>query len=131
MADLTEVLPTFDLEPWKHLTFSLGKKNVLTTELVSLDPAEIAKRCPLPLKELERMAAAVSHALRADLGFTSMRPPPKPRVDEENPLRERRQTNSDVLQKQTHYVKTLDATIDNCLGGGFPTGNITEIVGER
>lgn len=131
MADLTEVLPNFDLEPWKHLTFSLEKRNVLTAELISLDPTEIVKRCPLPLKEVERMTAAVTCALKADLGFLSMQPPPERQVEVERPLKDTGQPGHPLPQKRAQFVKTLDSAIDHCLGGGFPTGKITEIVGER
>ncbi|KAK5949752.1 DNA repair protein rhp57 [Knufia fluminis] len=133
MADLIEILPNFDLQPWRHLTYSLEKKNILTAELVSLDPIEIARKCPLPLKEVRRMAAAVTEALRADAGYRCMPPPPRPqdKGDSEEPPRKRvRLEDPKPSIKDLQYVKTLDARIDEALGGGFPAGSICEIVGE-
>lgn len=131
MADLTEVLPHFDLEPWKHLTYSLGKRNILTAELIAIDPVEIVKRCPLPLKEVRRMATAVTDALRADLGFVSMPPPSRPQVNGEESRNKKAIFGPTAEARAAQYVKTLDSTIDECLRGGLPTGRITEIVGER
>ncbi len=134
MADLIDILPDFDLSPWRHLTYSLEKKNVLTAELISLDPVEIARKCPLPLKEVRRFAAAVTEALKADLGHRSMPPSPYPQFqyDGSEPLRKRaRRARSEKPLNEVRYVRTLDPRIDECLGGGFPTGSICEVVGER
>lgn len=127
MADLIDVLPKFDLKPWRHLIFSLEKKGILTAELVTLEPVEIVKKCPLPLKELRRFVATVVEALQADIGY-----PPKVQAADQHTdrprKRQRREETSDISPR---YVKTLDPSIDAVLGGGFPTGRITEIVGER
>lgn len=144
MADLIEVLPKFDLVPWRHLTYSLEKKNVLTAELISLDPIEIARRCPLPLGEVRRMVAAVLEALKTDLGYRLTPPLPPSLKGHGEPVRKKPRLESKELQpedvrpqpqvlrsEELRYVKTLDPRIDECLGGGFPAGSICEIVGER
>lgn len=134
MADLIDVLPDFDSSPWRHLTYSLEKKSILTAELISLDPIEIARKCPLPLKEVRRMAAAVTEALKAELGRQCMPPPPRPQVREnrgEPSAKRARLETTKTPHKEVNYVKTLDRRIDECLGGGFPAGHICEIVGER
>ncbi|KAK5106340.1 DNA repair protein rhp57 [Lithohypha guttulata] len=131
MADLTEVLPHFDLQPWRHLTYSLEKKNILTAELLSKDPVEIAKRCPLPLNELRRLIAAVVDALRADTHFSSTTiTTAQPVGSGEPPLKKARIFREDPEFPPLQCVRTLDTNIDECLGGGFAAGCISEIVGE-
>lgn len=132
MADLKDVLPRFDIQPWRHLTYSLEKKNILTAELISQDAVEIARRCPLPLKEVKRLIAAVNAALQADLSLTTAAPQSASQNEISEPLKKRlRIEQPRPLEKQMTFVRTLDADIDQCLGGGFPTGSICEIVGER
>lgn len=134
MADLIDVLPNYDLSPWRHLTYSLEKKGISTAELISLDPVEIARKCPLPLKEVRRMAAAVTDALKADLGRQSMPPPARPQGQSdagERPAKRSKLGPVESPSKELQYVKTLDPRIDECLGGGFPAGSVCEIVGER
>ena len=131
MADLTDVLPNFDQKPWKHLFFSLEKKGILTAELVALDPIEIAKRCPLPLKEVRRLTAAIIQALKADLAFASISAPPRRPSEEGGPPPKKVCTYERTLPPRPLFVRTLDPAIDECLGGGFAAGSITEIVGER
>lgn len=122
MTDLSEVLPDFDLQPYRHLTHSLEKNHVSLSELISLDPIEIAKRCPLPLGDLRAMIQDIIKALQEDLGVKDAT----------------KSTGSGAWFKnkedgasQTVTVKTLDAKIDACLGGGILPGYLTEIVGER
>jgi hypothetical protein len=132
MSDLSEVLPDFDLKPYRHLTHSLEKNGITVCDLITFDAIEIAKRCPLPLGDLKAMIRAVITALHQDIGLTS----------------KQQSTSSEILAPSTKgsgqdvrlarsvwrpslMVKTLDSTIDTCLGGGFHTGHITEIVGER
>lgn len=132
MADLKDVLPHFDIQPWRHLTYSLEKKNVLTAELISQDAVEIARRCPLPLKEVKRLIAAVNAALQADLTSATIGPRSASEDDASEPFRKKpRAERPRGLKKKMTFVRTLDASIDQCLGGGFPTGSISEIVGER
>lgn len=132
MADLREVLPSFDLQPWRHLTFSLEKKNVYTAELITQDSVEIARKCPLPPREVKRFATAVIAALQQDVLGTVLISQTSPQKEDEQPPRKKlRFDQAESGKKEVRFVKTLDANIDHCLGGGFPTGNVCEIVGER
>lgn len=119
MTDLSDVLPNFDLNPWRHLLFSLEKKGITVLELISDDHMQIARKCPLPPKEVARMAKAVLQALHARVGYSSSA------ISQQHSLR----SISDL--QTTSYVSTTDSVLDECLGGGFPTGHVTEIVGER
>lgn len=136
MADLIDVLPNFDLAQWRHLTYSLEKKNVSTAELIALDPVEIARKCPLPLTEVRRLAAAVLQALKVDLAVKndSVNPSANQKTGKNSPPRKKARTeprDQPLTARPLLYVKTLDPRIDQWLGGGFPVGSICEIVGER
>jgi DNA repair protein RAD57 len=129
MSDLRDVLPDFNAKPYTHLLHSLEKNGITVTDLVSLDPVEIARKCPLPLLDLRRLVTDVIYALQKDL----------------NMLDHKQSTSSDLLASTTDheptpktslgneltFVKTLDPAIDKLLGGGLPIGYITEVVGER
>lgn len=132
MADLKDILPSFDLQPWRHLTFSLEKKNVLTVELITQDAVEIARKCPLPPREVKRFATAVIVALQKDvLGALMVSQSSPQKEDKEPPRKKLRVEQREPVEEELCFVKTLDENIDYCLGGGFPTGHVSEIVGER
>lgn len=126
MCDLSTV-PRLDLRPYSHLIHSLQKNDYTVADLLSLEPSEIARKCPLPLLDVRRLVAEVIRCLQIDAGMSS----------------ERQSTSSELLASTTAttpeqaslsevgYVKTLDPRIDEVLGGGFATGYISEIAGER
>lgn len=132
MADLKDIIPTFDLQPWRHLTYSLQKRNVSTAELVSQHPVDIARKCPLPLREVKRLVAVVIAALRQDVASNRLTQLSAPQSeDTEPPKKKLRVEHTDSFEATSLFVKTLDRNIDHCLGGGFPTRSVCEIVGER
>jgi DNA repair protein RAD57 len=111
MADLPSVLP--DLPPlvYARLLPSLEAAHVRTVDLLTLDGAEIARRARLPLSDVLRLCDAVARALQADL--------------------EGLRSAGDDFVRPRPVISTLDDTIDAALGGGVPTGYITEVTGER
>ena len=126
--DLPEVLPSFNTRPYNHLLHSLRKNDITVVDLISLDPLQIAKRCPLPLLDVQHLAAEVIEALQTKLEVSNVRQStsdellasPVPSMDE-----------SESSTPQPDFISTLDIEIDETLGGGFPAGHITEVVGER
>lgn len=132
MADLSDVLPNFDQKQWRHLLYSLERKCIITAELVVLDPIEIAKRCPLPLNDLRSLIDALNAALRTDVLASLSRQSEDSRDSDGERLAKRAKTTTDDASSriQMQFVQTLDPNIDEWLGGGFPTGYISEIVGE-
>ena len=133
MSDLLEILPEFDLKPYSHLLHSLEKNDITVTDLITLDLVEIARKCPLPLLDVRRLVSDVIEALQKDLKM----------------LPSKQSTSSELLastsdgkpppngaslklrRQELEYVKTLDPAIDKLLGGGFATGYVAEIAGER
>jgi DNA repair protein RAD57 len=124
MTDLTAVLPGFPTQQYVRLLPSLEKNLVTTTDLVTLDVAEIAKRAQLPLLDLKRLCNAVLEALYASLGVYD--------ASNEAPgnASSLRKTGKGILSSW-NTISTLDDELDRALGGGIPTGYITEVTGER
>ena len=133
MSDLLDTLPDFDVKPYSHLLHSLEKNDVTVTDLITLDPVEIARKCPLPLLDVRRLASDVIEALQKDLKMM----PAKQSTSSEllaPTSDDRASSNSFSLQlrgQDMTFVKTMDPALDQQLGGGFPVGYVTEVVGER
>lgn len=132
MADLTDVLPNFEQKPWRHLLYSLEKRGITTAELVVLEPVELAKRCPLPLNDLRRFTDALNLALKADVlaNHTQTSKSTKSLQGERPAKRAKTSGRIKSPHLELQFVQTLDPSIDKLLGGGFPAGYISEIVGE-
>ncbi|KAI9742417.1 MAG: hypothetical protein M1818_003951 [Claussenomyces sp. TS43310] len=126
MTDLSAVLPDFPTQSYARLIPSLEKNLITTTDLITLDVVEIAKRAQLPLLDLKRLCDAVLDALHVNLDVGAIANG-KQHVTKHGSLRK---TGSKLVQTWK-TIGTLDQTIDAALGGGIPAGYITEITGER
>src|SRR5271156_1238566 len=69
MTDLSIVLPGFATQQYARLIPSLEKNLVTTTDLITLEPVDIAKRAQLPLLDVKRLCNAVLQELQRDLGI--------------------------------------------------------------
>ena len=132
MTDLLHVIPDFPSKSYAHLLPSLEKHLVTTTDLLTLDALEIAKRAQLPLLDLRRLANHVIAILHGDLGFESPEiisasDAQKKQHPRQSPLR---RTGGALIRPWT-FITTLDPSLDAALGGGIPPSYLTEIVGER
>lgn len=133
MTDLLHIVPSFPTKLYTHLLPSLEKNLISTTDLLSLDALEIAKRAQLPLLDVRRLANHVLKALQGDLGLGE--------VDREDgkdgtgqPAEEARgglRKSGRQIVERWNTISTLNGEFDAALGGGIPTGYITEITGER
>ncbi|KAL2410898.1 hypothetical protein ABEF95_007476 [Exophiala dermatitidis] len=132
MSDLLEVLPDFDIKPYTHLLHSLEKNDITVADLLTSDPKEIARTCPLPSVDVQKLVTDVVQALQADvaanvkkIGQDTSQPEVGAGDDAGGPSNEAAESHKGSLR-----VKTLDPAIDRALVGGFAPGHITEIVGE-
>jgi DNA repair protein RAD57 len=133
MTDLLSTLPDFSTAAYTHLIPSFEKNGITVADLLTLDPIEIVKRCPLPLLDVRQFVKDVIRALQKDVG-----------------IRDASHTTSDDLWAQQDQqevsrpvqawrntmgrwsaISTLDDAMDMALGGGIPTGYVTEVTGER
>jgi DNA repair protein RAD57 len=124
MTDLLQVLANFPTAQFSHLLPSLDKALITTSDLLTLDAIDVAKRAQLPPVEVGKLADAILRALHKDLGVNDSDATLAPAKNEQ-PSHEI--TTSD----RWRTISTLDSTIDEALGGGIPTGYVTEITGER
>ncbi|KAI4124061.1 MAG: hypothetical protein LQ347_005877, partial [Umbilicaria vellea] len=131
MTDLLHTLPDFPTKSYTHLLPSLEKHLITTTDLLTLDALDIAKRAQLPVLDLRRLANHVIAALQEDLGLREAIPTENaPASFSEAKKKESlRKTGRDIVD-QWSTISTLDDDLDAALGGGIPTGYITEITGE-
>ena len=123
MTDLLHTIPDFPIKSYTHLLPSLEKHLITTTDLLTLDALEIAKRAHLPLLDVRRLAAHVVAILQRQLGLT-------PRGDHDGMEGSLKKLGNEIVG-QWSTISTLDDSLDEALGGGIPTGYITEITGER
>lgn len=124
MTDLTVVLPEFPIQQYVRLLPSLERNYITTADLLTLDCVEIAKRAKIPPLDVKRLCNAVLEALQTNLGIQNAEgvgPLPTPVL---------KRSGKDILNLW-NTISTLDDQIDHALGGGIPTGYITEITGER
>ena len=134
MTDLFHVLPDFPTNNYTHLIPSLERHHISTTDLLTLDALEVAKRARLPLLDLRRLADHILSTLQDDLGIEKSNPSeydvgahaPKPA-----PVQTTMRSFGREVTSQRPTISTLDRSLDEAIGGGIPTGYVTEIVGER
>lgn len=127
MTDLARILPHFPASQYANLIPSLEKHQVTTSELLTLEAADIGKRTQLPLLDVKRLCSAVLAALHADLGVENGQPDAASRAgnDEDSGA-----LDETPQQPRWPKISTLDPVIDEILGGGIQTGHITELTGE-
>lgn len=127
MTDLSIILPGFATQQYAHLIPSLEKNLVTTTDLITLDTVDIAKRAQLPLLDVKRLCNAVLQELQRDLGIGQAIDTGKEAEQSPSMLRK----TGDQIIESWNTISTLDDAVDKTLGGGIPIGYITEITGER
>jgi DNA repair protein RAD57 len=137
MTDLLRVLPHFAIGQYASLIPALEKHHVSTSELITLDVADVGKRTQLPLLNLKRLRDAILAELHRDLGVSPEQLPVKEGQDDKDPgittgPASRQQLKHDFTSLSTQWqtISTLDPEMDRALGGGVPTGYVTEITGE-
>ncbi|KAJ5727743.1 DNA recombination and repair protein Rad51 C-terminal [Penicillium malachiteum] len=133
--DLLSVLPGFATNPYAHILPPLERSKITTVDLITLDTLEIAKRAHVPPADVRRLCVRVVEALHADLGFektqTNINVGDSELSSSINPETETITLGpATKLQTSWNSISTLDPTMDALLGGGIPTGYVTEVTGE-
>ncbi|TQN67954.1 DNA repair protein rhp57 [Colletotrichum shisoi] len=121
MTDLLQLLPDFPVTQFAGLVRTLERHQLSTTDLLTQDVVDIGKRTQLPLLDIKRLCAAIVDALHR--GFE----PANQHHSNASPFLRRSLTD---LENQWSTISTLDDDLDQALGGGLPTGYVTEITGE-
>lgn len=120
MTDLLQVLPDFDTRPYTHLLPSLDKALVSTNDLITLDPANVAKRAQLPAGDLRKLADAIVLGLHRHLGFGGV-----------EACGNTFPSASGQAGDGCGSISTLDDKLDAALGAGVRPGYLVEVTGER
>lgn len=127
MTDLARILPHFPASQYANLIPSLERHQVTTSELLTLEAADIGKRTQLPLLDVKRLCSAILAALHADLGAEDGQPD----IASHAPKDDLSEAQDEAPQRpRWSKISTLDPVIDQHLGGGIQTGQITELTGE-
>lgn len=110
----------------------LEKHNVATSDLLSLGAADTAKRIcsPAATRDLARLIDCVLDALHLQLDAGAGRGPDGAGDHDGDDDGDAANTGLRLLG-DWRTVTTLDRRLDDALGGGLPTGYVTEITGER
>lgn len=134
MTDLLYLLPIFSTAEYSHLIPSLEKHIITCTDLLTLEATDLAKRAQLPVLDVRKLAADVLVHLQSQLGLKDNRQEiPKSNagdVRKEGEDSVLGQSGKDLL-RPWNVISTLDGELDAAIGGGIPTGYITEVTGER
>ena len=133
MSDLSDNLPDFDLVPYQHLLHSLQKNEITVADLISLEPAEVARKCPLPLLDVRRLANSIVEHLQRNLHMIAHEPSTSSELLASTNGHKGAGIDIGTLAQTEvlNFISTGDPKLDDILGGGLPTGYITEVVGER
>ncbi|KAL7812488.1 P-loop containing nucleoside triphosphate hydrolase protein [Trichoderma gracile] len=129
MTDLLHILPSFPLSAFAALIPTIERHALTTTDLLTTHPADLAKRTQLPIIDLRRFLAAIQASLTDDLPPSRPLAPPPPSTPS-SPSTEDKQPKPSASHPSGHFISTLDDGLDAALGGGIPTGLITEFTGE-
>lgn len=123
-------------KPYAHILAPLERSKITTVDLITLDLLEIAKRAHVPPADVRRLSTRIVEALHADLGFE------KSNIDnagngepsssvEAGPVSISPGPTTKLQASRWCTISTLDPALDTLLGGGIPTGYVTEVTGER
>src|SRR5690348_11205265 len=108
MTDLLRVLPNFPLQRFSNLIATIESQGLTTTDLITLDAAEIGKRTHLPLLDIKRLCTAVLDSLHADLGVGT-----SPTITTTTTTTSR---SNKRHPPQPLKISTLDSSLDALLG---------------
>lgn len=137
LMDLLSILPDFPIKSYEHLLPLLEGNNISTTDLLTLDTIEIAKRTRVPLTDARQFTEQVIKALHQDVGFEQKS---AGRDEQEDGANEDITSNVDPTEQspfgkldvsEWSSISTLDPILDDVLRGGIPTSYVTELTGER
>ncbi|EEA25749.1 DNA repair protein rhp57 [Talaromyces marneffei ATCC 18224] len=137
--DLLTIIPNFNTKPYTHILPPLERRHITTVDLITLDYLEIAKRAHVPPADVRRLCADVVVGLHGDLGYqtSSARAVPHDAKYSNNENRDDKVVpagqddgGSRLDLSRWSTISTLDPALDDLLGGGIPTGYLTEITGE-
>ena len=135
MTDLTQVIPNFPTKHFTHIIPSIEKHLITTTDLLTLEPIDIARRAHVPVLEARRLVSHAVALLQGQLGLAVESPKTTDQSKVAAVPSAHEASTRDARDRSTlgapQFISTLDPALDAALGGGFPTGHLVEIAGDR
>ncbi|KAI6795803.1 hypothetical protein KC361_g4812 [Hortaea werneckii] len=125
MTNLLTVLPDLDIRPFTHILPSLEKALVSAADLLTLEPADIAKRAQVPPREVEKLATTLVDGLNGGSGDDATR-----EGSDAGHAGAGIAIDGEGLANDAQAISTLDDDFDRLLNGGIAVGAVTEFVGE-
>ena len=127
MTDLSTVLPNFATAPFSHLLPSLDRSLITTSDLLTLNAIDIARRAHVPPSEVAKLNRAVLVALQAELALQN-----DSLAGSSDSDNGERQSETGITRRcDWNAISTLDDVLDAALGAGIPSSFLTEVTGER
>ncbi|KAF4581971.1 DNA repair protein rhp57 [Ophiocordyceps camponoti-floridani] len=146
MTDLVRILPSFPIGSFSNLLTIIENKGLSTADLLALHAVDVAKETRLPVLDVRRLVAAIQASLVDDVVVEELslgrchdgegeekEKKKKEEEEDDEPKPAVEITTTTALTPSpppSSRISTLDPTLDTALGGGIPTGSITEITGE-
>ena len=127
MTDLISVVPQLSTSDYSNILPSLERRGITAADLLTLDAVDIAKQAQVPARDVRRLVAALRNALRLQLEPDSGRQNTATPVLRSKSLL--RSTGVELVEAWA-AIGTLDEGLEKALGGGFPTGYLSEVTGE-
>lgn len=135
MADLLQILPDFDVESYSYLLTALDRHQIITSDLLTLEASELAKRAKLPLPQLKNLLDEIIGQLHKSSGLLTVidvnNAEDHIKGDDEVPNAPDEKELLSAGAQSLNLISTLDEKFDEALAGGFPTGYVSEVTGER
>lgn len=134
MSDLHTVLPHYRAPDRLQSLLPRLERHVVTVgDILTQEPSKVGPRASIGILEMQMLRKSILEALHSDLGIGEKT---QTSTDAGGPAehvgqRRVRQRSGVELSRSWHSISALDETLDAELGGGFPTGHISEIAGER
>ncbi|RMY73354.1 hypothetical protein D0863_03907 [Hortaea werneckii] len=125
MTNLLTVLPDLDIRPFTHILPSLEKALVSTADLLTLEPADIAKRAQVPPREVEKLATTLVDGLHGGSDVNA-----SGEGSDGAEAGAGYAIDGKGLVNGAQAISTLDDDLDQQLNGGIAVGTVTEFVGE-
>lgn len=134
MTDLLDVIPDFPLDSYHDLIATLEKYLISTSDLLTSDGLEIARRARLPILDVKRFVEHVCSHIHDSYGLLKDEPHSTWTDDEKQITLEGEHlpvtTGLDLISPGI-FISALDEAFDTALNGGIAPGYLTEVTGER
>lgn len=131
MSDLLSIIPDFPVTPHHNTLLSLERQDITTSDILTLEQLDIAKRASISLSDLRTLTKEVVKALHPNSELSHGTGGKECTITGLRPVVGSFGMSGFNAWEIQRYISTGDSNLDLALNGGIMCGGITEIVGER